>query len=59
VAKIDDDLQLPYVGMRVYDLRDMITMEPVLSVPVQTKAGLLDLGFYRAFQQGGLLRWTS
>jgi hypothetical protein len=59
VAKIDDDLQLPYVGMRVHDLRNMITMEPVLSVPVQTKAGLLDLGFFKAFQQGGLLRWTN
>jgi hypothetical protein len=59
VAKIDDDLQLPYVGMRVHDLRNMITMEPVLSVPVQTKAGLLDLGVYKAFQQGGLLRWTN
>lgn len=59
VAKMDDDLQLPYVGMRVHDLRNMITMEPVLSVPVQTKAGLLDLGFFKAFQQGGLLRWTN
>lgn len=54
-----DDAQLPYVGMRVYDLRNMITMEPVLSTPIQTKAGLLDRGFYRAFQQGGLLTWTN
>ena len=49
---------LPYVGMRVYDLRNMITMEPLLSVPVQTHAGLLDLGFYKAFQEG-LLTWTN
>jgi hypothetical protein len=32
VTKINDDSNLPYLGMSVYDLRNMITMDPVLSV---------------------------
>lgn len=44
--------------MKVYDLGDLITMEPVLSIPVQTNVGLLDVGFHKAFEQGGLLTWT-
>ena len=59
ISSVTDHPHLPYVGMRVYDLRNQITMEPVLSVPVQTHAGLLDLGFYKAFQEGGLLTWTN
>jgi hypothetical protein len=35
----------------------MITMDPALSV--QTKAGLVDIGFYKAFEQGGLLARTN
>jgi hypothetical protein len=45
--------------MKVFDLRNLITMEPVLSIPVQTNAGLLDAGFYKAFQDGSLLIWTN
>jgi hypothetical protein len=45
--------------MRVYDLRNITTMSPVRSLPVQTQAGLVDLGFYQAFDKGRLLRWTS
>lgn len=59
VTKAIDDSKLPYIVMSVYDLRNMITMEPVLSLPVQTKAGLLDIGFYKAFEQGGLFTWTN
>ncbi|KAH5067630.1 peptidylprolyl isomerase [Parastagonospora nodorum] len=54
-----NDLSPPYVGMSVYDLRNMITMDPALSTPVQTKAGLLDIGFYKAFEEGGFLIWTN
>jgi hypothetical protein len=59
VSKINDDTDLPYVNMKVFDLRNLITMEPVLSVPVQTNAGLLDTGFYNAFQDGNILTWTN
>jgi hypothetical protein len=59
LSKLGDDAELPYVSMRVYDLRNMTTMSPVLSLPVQTKTGLADLGFYQAFDEGGLLRWTN
>ncbi len=34
-------------------------MKPILSIPVQTKAGLVDLGFFQAFEEGGLLRWPN
>ncbi|CAN9388920.1 unnamed protein product [Alternaria sp. RS040] len=33
---------LPYIGMKVYDLRNLITMHPVLSESVQTMSGLVD-----------------
>jgi hypothetical protein len=59
VSRISDDVDLSYINMKVFDLRNLITMEPVLSVPVQTNAGLLDAGFYKAFQDGGLLTWKT
>tara|TARA_R110002003_G_scaffold48_14_gene4033 strand:+ start:19078 stop:22614 length:3537 start_codon:yes stop_codon:yes gene_type:complete len=59
LSKVDDNVSLPYVGMKVHDLRNIITMDPVLSTPVQTNAGLLDLGFYKTFEAGGLLVWTN
>lgn len=46
--------------MKVYDTRNMITMEPVISVPVQTDAGLLNMGFHNAFKENhGLLGWRN
>ncbi|EAT77244.1 peptidylprolyl isomerase [Parastagonospora nodorum] len=59
ITKTKNASSLPYVGMSVYDLRNMITMEPVLSVPVQTKAGLLESGLFKAFEHGGLITWTN
>jgi hypothetical protein len=56
LSKLGDNAELPYVGMRVYDIRNMTTMSSVLSLPVQTKTGLVDLAFYQAFDEGGLLR---
>jgi hypothetical protein len=47
--------KLPYINMKVYDLRNLITMEPVLSIPIQTDAGLLNVDFQKAFEQGGPL----
>ncbi|KAF2824079.1 hypothetical protein CC86DRAFT_421855 [Ophiobolus disseminans] len=55
LSSINDHTHLPYVGMSVYDLQNTITIEPVLSTPVQTKSGLLDLGLYKAFQEAGIL----
>jgi hypothetical protein len=52
INKALDDSSPSYVGMSVYDLRNMITVDPALSTPVQTKAGLLDIGFYKAFEEG-------
>ncbi|KAI4915441.1 uncharacterized protein J4E92_009395 [Alternaria infectoria] len=52
------DSRLPYVGMKVYDLRNFITSQPVLSEAVQTTNGLASAGFYEAFKEQGLLRWT-
>jgi hypothetical protein len=37
--------------MKVYDLRDLITMEPVWSIPVQTNVDLLDVGFHKALNK--------
>jgi hypothetical protein len=51
--------ELPYVGMKMYDLRNLTTMHPVLSEPVHTKSGLVDAGFHEAFAEQGLLRWTN
>ena len=53
------DSRLPYVGMKVYDLRNFITSQAVLSEAVQTTNGLASAGFYEAFKEQGLLRWTS
>lgn len=59
LSKPDDVSRLPYVGMRIYDLRNLTTMSPVLALPVQTTLGLVDTGFYRAFDEDGPLRWTN
>lgn len=59
IIKALNDSGLPYTSMGVYDLRNMITMDPTFSTPVQTKADLLDINFYNAFEEGGLLRWTN
>ncbi|KAJ4303176.1 hypothetical protein N0V90_002069 [Kalmusia sp. IMI 367209] len=54
-----DQDQLPYVGsLKVHELRNLITMEPVIS-PVQTTSGLVDQDFFDAFDAGGLLRWSN
>jgi hypothetical protein len=50
---------LPYVGMKVYDLRNLTTMQPVLSEPVQTNIGIVDAGFHQAFLEHGLLSWAN
>ncbi|KAI4677039.1 hypothetical protein J4E81_010999 [Alternaria sp. BMP 2799] len=54
-----EDAGLPYIGMKVYDLRNLTTMQPVLSQPVQTTFGLVDAGFHEAFVEQGLLCWTD
>jgi hypothetical protein len=59
VTDLNQDMELPYVGMEIYDLRNVITMDTVLSVPVQTKAGLLNSSFHKAFKNGGFLTWTN
>ncbi|KAF1833256.1 hypothetical protein BDW02DRAFT_599244 [Decorospora gaudefroyi] len=59
VSNLKDDSELPYVGMKVYDLRNSITMDPVLSEPMQTKSGLINLGCCKAFEDGGLLTWAN
>jgi hypothetical protein len=60
VTELNDERNdLPYVNMKVFDLRNTITMDPVLSVPIQTMSGLVDSGFYNAFVAGGLLTWTT
>ncbi|KAF2996796.1 hypothetical protein E8E13_000636 [Curvularia kusanoi] len=51
--------ELPYTSMRVYDLRNAVTMLPVRGVPVQAKIGLLDAGFYDAFAEDGVLDWNN
>ncbi|KAG9196251.1 hypothetical protein G6011_01372 [Alternaria panax] len=50
-----ENLELLCVGMKVYDLRNLITMQPVLSEPVQTKSGLVDAEFHEAFSEQGVL----
>lgn len=50
---------LPYIdAMKAQELRNMITMETVVA-PVQTMLGLVDRGFYEAFQVGGPLKWRN
>ncbi|KAF7673903.1 hypothetical protein GT037_007669 [Alternaria burnsii] len=39
---LGENSTLPYIGMKVYDLRNLITMHPVLSESVQTMSGLVD-----------------
>lgn len=51
--------ELPYMSMPVHDLRNQITMDPVLSNPVHTRSGLVDRGFFAAFQENGPLKWTN
>ncbi|KAI8940672.1 hypothetical protein NX059_001942 [Plenodomus lindquistii] len=50
---------LPYISMPVHDLRNQVTMYPILSAPVHTTSGLLDRGFFNAFQANGPLKWTG
>ncbi|KAF2463700.1 uncharacterized protein BDR25DRAFT_245013 [Lindgomyces ingoldianus] len=45
-------------SMKVYDLRNPVTMEPVAS-PIQTTSGLAERGFYDAFRDGGMFRRTN
>ncbi|KAH6866487.1 hypothetical protein BKA58DRAFT_403368 [Alternaria rosae] len=55
----NDNAQLSYIDMKVYDLRNLTTMQPVLSQPVQTTSGLVDAGFHEAFVERRLLCWTD
>ena len=55
----NEDARLSYIDMKVYDLRNLTTMQPVLSQPVQTTSGLVDAGFHEAFVKQGLLCWTD
>ncbi|KAI4936692.1 hypothetical protein J4E86_011309 [Alternaria arbusti] len=55
----NENADLPYIGMKVYDLRNLTTMQPVLSQSVQTTSGLVDAGFHEAFAEQGLLCWTN
>ncbi|KAI5374009.1 hypothetical protein J4E82_007283 [Alternaria postmessia] len=56
---LEESSTLPYIGMKVYDLRNLITMHPVLSESVQTMSGLVDVGFHEAFEEQGLLSWIN
>lgn len=59
VSMHDQEGKLPYIdSIKVHDLRNWITMEPVVT-PLQTASGLVDRGFYEAFNEGGLLKWTN
>ena len=55
----NDDAQLSYIDMKVYDLRNLTTTQPVLSQPVQTTSGLVDAGFHEAFVERRLLYWAD
>ena len=55
----NENAGLPYIGMKVYDLRNLTTMQPVLSQSVQTTTGLVDAGFHEAFAERGLLCWMN
>ncbi|KAL6704640.1 hypothetical protein ACN47E_008037 [Coniothyrium glycines] len=50
---------MPYLAMKVYDVRNQLTMDPIMSLAVQTKEGLVDQGFYDAFAEAGPLRWEN
>jgi hypothetical protein len=51
--------RFPYTTMRVYDLRNAVTMLPVRGVSVQAKSGLIDVGLYDAFAEDGVLDWDN
>ncbi|KAF1351667.1 hypothetical protein EJ07DRAFT_168877 [Lizonia empirigonia] len=59
VSPSSSDASLPYLAMRVHDLRNAITMLPVRGIPVQSKAGIVDAGLYEAFSEDGVLNWTN
>lgn len=50
---------LPYIAMRVYDLRNAVTMLPVRSSATQSQTCLIDTGLHDAFAAGGVLAWTD
>jgi hypothetical protein len=57
--KLKEDVQMPYISsLRVLDLRNAFTMEPIANV-VQTPAGLVEEGYYEAFKEGGILYWKT
>lgn len=51
--------RFPYTDMRVYDLRNAVTMLPVRGASVQAKSGLIDVGLYDAFAEDGVLDWDN
>lgn len=53
------DVSLPYLAMRVHDLRNCITMLPLRGIPVQSNIGIVDAGLYDAFSEDGVLDWTN
>ncbi|PZD25093.1 hypothetical protein A1F97_07973 [Pyrenophora tritici-repentis] len=59
LSKIGDYSKLLYLSMPVYDMQNMTTMMPVLSLPVQTTTGLVAIGYHHAFDEGALLKWTN
>lgn len=59
ISTTASETELPYVRMRIHDLRNLITMAPVLSESMQTSDGLVDPGFLEAFEKSGLLMWTN
>ena len=57
--KLEESVRLPYISsLRVLDLRNTFTMEPIFSA-VQTPFGLVEAGYYEALQGGGVLYWKS
>ncbi|KAJ8116748.1 hypothetical protein OPT61_g1881 [Boeremia exigua] len=59
VSSSSGNTSLPYTTMRVHDLRNTITMQPVQGPTIQSKAGLIDTGFYDAFAEDGVLTWIN
>jgi hypothetical protein len=57
--KLEGDTKMPYISsLEVRDLRNTFTMEPIAD-PIQTPFGLVEQGYYEAFQQGGILYWKT
>ena len=57
--KLKESAQMPYISsLRTLDLRNTFTMEPMADI-IQTPSGLVDAGYYEAFQEGGLLYWKT